>query len=367
MNRTKLMPVLSIGLFILMISCSTNSYSVTKHSLSPEKTYIMGGIIGRFDVTLGVFELVDYKPQLVLTLNYKTSIINNFADFFQGVVDDLKENEKITIKSACFGVPGNTQTDKGFIHSHHSFAVDGNELMQRGLLESVAVINDFELQGYGIGQIAPENIIQINKGIEVPQAPKAIIGAGTGLGSALIVQCWDTYKQTFVFPLGACFMDFAPQTQAELDFAHYLNNRTGQNAAWGKVLGATGGITVLYDYLGTKSGYGNTDTFTDNAIFDHYYSDQHCKDAVDLYLTLYAQLIRTMIYAVLPHGGVYITNTIATDYTDLLTEPTFFEEILTCHNDWFKPIVEKIPVYVVTDKNISLYGAAHYLIGMQYV
>jgi glucokinase len=329
--------------------------------------YILGASIGRYDTQLGIFKVTEHKPELVTTLAYKTTTITNFTEFLESTLHDLASQD-ITITRACFAVPGNT-SNRLFIQAPHlSFPVDGQEMMQRGLLKQVFVLNDFEIQGYGIDSIDPKNIIQISKGAPRENAPKALVGAGAGLGSVLMI--WDTTQQQYEsLPLGACFTDFAPQNNQEMDFAQYIRKNVTHcdNCSWGQVLGSGSGIRGMYNYFSSLQKSPVSIEIPDaETIFAQKDVDPLCKQAVELYMRLYAQLIRTMTYVVLPYGGLYITNSLAINHSDLVTSPEFLSEIFNCRHDWLKNMLCEIPLYVVTDPTVTLYGAAHYLLQHAY-
>ncbi len=334
------------------------------NSALAESEYIIGGNIGRYETKLGIFKINDNNPEHVVTLYYPTSSITHFSDFIDHILEDLKTENNIIISRACFGVPGNTSEDRMFIQSPHlSFAVDGHELIEKKLLKQAFVLNDFEVQAYGINALDETKFIPINKGVMRNNAPKLIIGAGAGLGSALLTH--NAQQNTSnVLPLGPCYMDFAPQTQEELDYVAFLHNLLDENIiTWGKVLGSTGGIMAAYDFIKTRKEYASTiDAKDRDAIFANASFDEQCKDTVDFYLKLYARLIRNIAYAVLPHGGVYITNTIAMKHHSFFSTPEFYEQLFDCKHLWMKAMFHDIPVFIINEPNISLYGAAQYLL-----
>lgn len=330
---------------------------------SNASNYILGGSIGRYDTQLGVFEVVDGELALIKLRECKTSAITNFTDFLTEFLAGL-EQEDITIDRACFGVPGNT-VDRLFIQAPHlSFPVDGQEMLDRGLLKEVFVLNDFEVQGYGIESVDPKNIIQINKGISRVHGTRVLVGAGAGLGSMLMI--WDAaHKRYESLPLGACFTDFAPQTKEDLEFAAYIKEYVTHcdNCSWGQVLGSGSGLCGVYKYCRSlESRPSLKENLDAEDIFVYRDIDPLCDKAVKLYMQLYAQLIKNVAYMVLPYGGLYITNTVAVNHSELVTNPEFLNEIFNCRHDWLKNMLSEIPMYVVTDPSIPLYGAAQYVV-----
>ncbi len=353
----------SLFLFLGVFNSYSYEFSYEIYNLersAPVSEYILGAYVGRDVIKLGVFANTQKKPTLVLVASSATEEVTNFTDFLRDALSQLKANYSISIKKACFGVPGNANESKTYIQAPHlSFPVDGNEMIQQGLLETVAVLNDFEVQGYGVESLDEQKVVQINAGKERKQAPKIILGAGTGLGSTLMV--WNDAQQVHnSLPLGACFMDFTPHNQDDLNFRSFLKKRLNyEKCSWGNALGSTGGIWAAYDYFHQQMTSEEAYAAHLDTIFAK--RDPICAAATDYFLTLYARLIRNMLYAVLPYGGLYLTNDLVMNYSSLFTAPEFVEEILRCDHEFLKAIVAEIPMYVVTDNKLGLYGAAQYI------
>ncbi|MBO0155287.1 glucokinase, partial [Vibrio parahaemolyticus] len=69
-------------------------------------------------------------------------------------------------------------------------------------------------------------------------------------------------------------------------------------------------------------------------IFARRADDLFCKDAVDMYMHLYARLVRNVAYAQLPYNGLYIVNTVAECYPELFTDPSFMQEVFNTDNQY---------------------------------
>lgn len=331
-----------------------------------QEKYILGCIIARIDTQVGIFALHNQKPQLILEYTTKTSTLTNFTDFIQQVLTDLKNQYKITIDRACVGVPGNPSANKDIIIPfHHPFIINAHDIKQKTSLETVLVVNDFEVIGFGITVLDPKNVIQINPGIPRPNAPQLVIGVGNGLGSCLMI--WDTKDQYYrPSPLAFAYTDFTAQP-SEYDVVDFIKKAYHDNISWGYMLGLKGGIKKMYEFILDKH-HAQSILKTDDAqeIFDKQSKDLLCKETVDLYMRLYCRILRNATYAVLPYGGVYITNGVVEKNPELFTSPEFFQEFLNANNAQLLPILKEFPVYIVTDPNVKIYGAAQYLLMYEY-
>lgn len=328
--------------------------------------YIIGCNVAKNEVTTGLFKVHDRKPELVCEYNIATDKIADFAQYIAPLVTDINEKHNVVVKRACFAAPGNTNAQKNCIKAPHlPFVVDGIAIEKATSIEKALVVNDFETIGFGVQAINPKEIVTLHEGKPRAKGTQVIVGAGNGLGSGLML--WDAVSQSYLpSPLSYSFVDFAPENELELEFARYLQRKPTESRSWGKVLGASGGILRIYDFLDLqklkeyKSPAKQYEQYTD--VFAHRNDDERCADAVALYMKLYARLIRNVAYAQLPYNGLYITNTVAEKYPELFKDPLFLKEVFNTGNQYLLDYLKEIPVYLATHPKLQLYGAAQYLL-----
>jgi len=316
--------------------------------------YLLGVVVDKYRVMAGLFStqdamFVDIREQSIDT-------IGDFNECMVGLHASLSQQYNISIKCACIAVSGNTQPSKDYIQSPHlSFPIDGALIGALCDMETVFVINDFEIIGYGLKNGGNHYCFAINDGVSQDKAPRLILGAGAGLGSSLLV--WNELAEQYeVLPLGACFTDFVPMNEEELAFADFIRNKNGL-ASWGYILGSKGGLCAVYEYITGQSG----DYTHPQAIFDNRFADEACKQAVDFYMTLYTRLIRNAILFVQPYGGVYLVDNVVLQNQMLFQDAEFLAALLDCHNDTLKSILVQVPLYGLVEPAIELYGTINYL------
>lgn len=327
--------------------------------------YIIGCNVAKNEVITGLFKVCNRKPELAREYKIPTDTISDFTQYMATLIKNINEEHGITVKRACFAAPGNTKAQKNCIKAPHlNFIVDGVAIEQKTSIEKALVVNDFETIGFGIQAINPKDIVTLHEGKPRAKGTQVIVGAGNGLGSGLML--WDAASQSYLpSPLSYSFVDFAPESELELELSRHLQKHTGSHS-WGKVLGASGGILRIYDFLDLqkskqyKSPTKQWEQYTD--VFAHRHHDERCADAVALYMKLYARLVRNVAYAQLPYNGLYITNTVAEKYPELFTDPSFLKETFNTGNQYLLDYLKEIPVYLATHPKLQLYGAAQYLL-----
>src|SRR5690606_16697325 len=72
----------------------------------------------------------------------------------------------------------------------------------------VAIVNDFEATARGLLELEAHEVVVLQEGVVDPSAPVAVLGAGTGLGQALLV---PTATGARVLPTEGGHTDFAPR------------------------------------------------------------------------------------------------------------------------------------------------------------
>jgi glucokinase len=343
----------------LAVCIGFNSLIAT--TLDTSCSYIIGCDIGRTEIITGVFAIIDGKPQLALKFSTATKDVTDFTAYVTPLIDAITKEHGITITTACFAAPGNTNAQKNFIRDAHlPFVIDGVAIQAGTTIKQVLVVNDFECTGFGIQAIDPAAIITLHPGKPREHGTRVIVGAGNGLGSGLML--WDAAHACYQpSPISYSFVEFCPQTELELAFTRYLQENTG-SVSWGKVLGASGGIMRIYDFLNRR----NVDESVPASyahyleIFANRFNDAHCMDAVKLYMHLYARLIRNVAYAQLPYNGIYITNTVAERNPELFTDPAFMQDVLDTNNQFLFDYLIDIPIYLATHPDMQMHGAALY-------
>jgi glucokinase len=68
-----------------------------------------------------------------------------------------------------------------------SWIVDGATLCDAFGMAEVRVINDFEAVAWALPHLTPDDLFAIGGGTAAPEAPAAVLGAGTGLGLACLI------------------------------------------------------------------------------------------------------------------------------------------------------------------------------------
>jgi glucokinase len=330
---------------------------------------VLASDIGGTNSRFAVFQIQENKPILVRSLLFRSDEINNFAELINEVLKFVREKYGYQIEKASFAVAGAISANRDFVHiTNVNLDFDVADIIAKTGLKSIKLVNDFEAVGYGIQILDEQSVFQINKGskdIVTRHKPKVAIGAGTGLGKAILVWNRATQQYSVVSSEGG-HADFVAQNQNELELVNFVKselNLKDENVEWEDLLSGSG-ISLIYKFLQSIGKYEQTkysikikeSNYSSVLISKYKTQDKLCKDAFDLFARFYARVAKNLALEVLALDGVYIVGKIATENIEIFDEENFFDEFFNCRK--LRNVLEQIPVFIVTDFNVGLYGAA---------
>ncbi len=326
---------------------------------------ILGADIGGTNSNFGFFQLYNHKPKLLFSVHAKSKQILDFPALVGQVMEFVKQNYGITIAHAMFASAGVVSPKRDFSKpTNLPIEIDARAIEKVTGLSCVHIVNDFEVIGYGISLLDPKDLVLVNKGVVCEHANQAILGAGTGLGKCTMF--WDRYAARYV-PVASegGHADFAIQRPIELELAQFIQQTEKRtcNISWEDVLSGNG-IQRIYQFFHANANGGKHPKQEQvphpDEIFNRRNDDQHSWDTFELYTMLYARCAKDFALDVLARGGVYIAGGIAANNLPMFKLPCFMQEFVNCGKQAL--LLKEVPIYVITDYNVSLYGAAHYLL-----
>ena len=179
-------------------------------------TLLLAGDIGGTKTILRLVEISDSsKLHTIFEESYHSG---DFLDLVPMVQQFLVKANTATPQKACFAIAGPVVNNTAKLTNLVWF-LDSDRLQQELGIASVTLINDFAAIGYGIFGLQPEDLLTLQAGKLRPEAPVAIIGAGTGLGQGFLIKQGNYYQ---VFPSEGGHTDFAPRNELEFQLLKYL-------------------------------------------------------------------------------------------------------------------------------------------------
>jgi glucokinase len=258
---------------------------------------------------------------------------------------------------ASFGVAGTIVGDR-VVSTNLPWPVDRGVLAQALAIRSerVLLLNDLVAAAASLEHLKPEDLLQLNEGRPEPEAPKALIAAGTGLGEAILF--WDGSRYR-VYPSEASLTDFAPRNDRELLLLQSLRQRLPRVCTEEIVSGR--GFRAIHQIIFPGVHHRFFDEAVDPAAKITQQALAHscpaCEETLHIWLEAYGAEAGNMALRTLPFGGVYIAGGIALKILPMLKDGSF----VRAFSDKAKLSTQlaKIPISVVLSEDAPVWGAAY--------
>lgn len=232
----------------------------------------------------------------------------------------------------------------------------------------VLLINDFEAQALACLTPLMETASPLYAGngaapagqnarFEVPGrgggSPCLVVGAGTGLGMALLVpggavtgsaesvRVWPSEGGHAVFP-------FVENEDDEFAFGRFVALRRGVAAARGDDVLSGPGLALLHEFLTGRALEPAQVTSL---------PDFELSGTCRMFARFYGRLCRNMVLITLARSGVVISGGLAARCPALIRHPAFLAEFLAAPAQ-FRDLLSAVPVWHNADPLAGLWGAA---------
>jgi glucokinase len=265
---------------------------------------------------------------------------------------------------ACLAVAGPIEGHMARI-TNLPWIVDAHSVQDQLRIPAVRLANDFEAAAVGVPLLSADQLVPLGGGPRNPTGPMVVTGPGTGLGQAFLH--WSAADSRYlVAPSEAGHADFAPRTPLEWGLCDHLAELYGR-VSYERVISGPA-FKDLIAYLLADPALGSLATEeTRQALLREEAAvvvvrqavaarDPLCAIAVNLFSAALGAYAGNLALTVLATGGVFIAGGIAPRIVRLLESGPFraaFED-----KGRLKPFVTKVPVFVVTSRELGLLGAA---------
>jgi glucokinase len=239
--------------------------------------------------------------------------------------------------------------------------VDAGELSRCVDGRPVRLINDFAAVGYGIEALHAEDLLELQAGVPQARGVRAVLGAGTGLGQAILAWQGTGYE---VLTGEGGHADFAPTNELQMGLLRFLRARLGR-ACWENVLSGPG-LANIYAYLrehggatpsaGLEQAVASGDPAAAVSEFALTGKDPVALQALDLFVEVYGAQAGNLALTCLPRGGLYVAGGIAPRILAALASGAFLRTFQA--KGPMSDLLATIPVRVVKNAAVGVLGAA---------
>jgi glucokinase len=139
-------------------------------------------------------------------------------------------------RAACLAVAGPV-SDNVCRLTNLSWEISGARLAQRFAFAPALVVNDFAALALGVPHLAPEELISIGGGAALAGQPVAVVGPGTGLGTATLIAVDGNW---LALPGEGGHTGLAPMAEPEAEAIRRIRARLGSRLSTEEILSGRG-------------------------------------------------------------------------------------------------------------------------------
>jgi glucokinase len=309
---------------------------------------ILAADIGGTNSRFAYFE-ADESLSYVISLWLKTGESDSFGDLIEKLEQTGFPLKPEDADIAVFAVAGPVKRGVYSAPPFISWDIDiSNAKIDFGL-KSAFLINDFVAQAFSCRSRVGEHAEKILEGVLDLDATAAVLGAGTGLGKAALVP--DKSGGFVAVPSEGGHADFPFETEHEFEFMNFVKKELKEDYVTGNYVVSGRGISYVHRFL------------TGEKLEPKDVSKCFIKkcETLNWASRFYGRICRNFALETLAQGGVYIAGGVAAKAPLLLKHKAFEKEFRSSKT--MGHILEKIPVYLITNEESGLWGSA--LFGLQ--
>ena len=333
---------------------------------------VLAGDIGGTNTNLALVGQKNGKLTIIVEAVFPSREITGLTEPIKELLQTTKsERADLIVKQGCICAAGPVESNCCKL-TNLNWNIDGNALSKELGLE-IRVINDFLGISYGIPTLDVNNPEQIlafkHTDGSVPEprlATKAVIGPGTGLGAGFLT--WNG-KDYMPNSSEGGHLTFAPFDEDSQSFRDYMRKQLNANPDVEVLVSGTG-IQNLYEWWRDTKGLPKSEAWAEiekakptdrprllSKLSD---SDPVAASMLRLFVKMLARYASDISTLLLPFGGLYLAGGVAQkELRWLIGENLFMECYEMAYNKNIKPLLLQVPVYLIKDYSISLYGAAN--------
>lgn len=270
------------------------------------------------------------------------------ADFssFNELLDAYLREVSAPIDGGCLAVAGPVADDGRLAKiTNLPWTIDAARLEKDFGLGRLMLINDFAGVALGVTALAPDQRVTLHAGEPRADGIRLVIGAGTGLGMAVLVPTGDGWR---VLPSEGGHVGFAPRDETQARIWRALFEEHGRVTAE-RVISGPGLASIHFILTGEKADPAE---ISERALG----GDTSARQTVDIFMASYGAFAGDMALALMARGGVFLAGGVTQKLLPLLQDGAFMAAFNAKaeHTD----LARQMPVHGVTEPEIGLLGAA---------
>ncbi|HKO88920.1 MAG TPA: glucokinase [Burkholderiales bacterium] len=303
---------------------------------------VLGGDIGGTRSRLAIAEVESGMPRSRRVHIYAN---DDFSDFNSLLRRFLQEEPMgLSVVRVCLGLAG-PQEGGAVQLTNRDWTIRTAEVESLFPHAKVQLVNDFETAAYGIDLLASDDLLTLQAGQPMAQAPQLVIGAGTGLGVAYRLWIGNSYR---VLAGEGGHASFAPIDEQQLKIWRAIYDAEGRVSDEMLISGA--GIARIFSILSRERI--SPPEVSRRAMEKN---DPTAKQTLEIFARCYGAVAGDHALAILARGGVFMAGGVAPRIHEFLQASRLLEAFNA--KGHHTPVAQRMPVHVVLNEQLGLLGA----------
>jgi glucokinase len=306
---------------------------------------VLAGDIGGTNSRLAIFER---RADGIEKIGQQTYPSRDYGSVAEITVEFL-ESRAIHCDVVCLGLPGPVGSERVVQLTNLPWRVDRDRLRRSLNARHVELINDVEASAIGVHRGPVEDFVCLREGRAEQDGNRAIISLGTGLGVAGLTPSGRAFSTE------AGHATFSPRTEFDLNLHRDLS-REFDHVSWERVASGPA-LTRIYDALAPEG----QDRLAAPAIVDGSELDPTSRRTLEIFGSYVGAVTGNIALTMMATGGIFFCGGVAPKVFDVLGPDPILAALVD--KGRMRPLLERIPIYLVRDDDLAVTGAAHLALG----
>ena len=280
--------------------------------------------------------------------SYVNALFPDFETLLAAFIAEFGETSEISL--LCLALPAPVK-GKSVTLTNIDWTLRQKHLSEQFSIGEVIFINDFQAAALGTTVVDESKLITLNQFPVEPLGPRAVIGAGTGLGVAYMHWLQTSFR---AFATEGGHVDFAPRDDIQEELYDYLEKKYDR-VSYERILSGPG-LVDLYNFCKESNGREVTAGWVNRQAVEG--SNLAAVTAMRLYATIFGAFVGNIVLMFRPTGGVYLVGGVTVKTAYWLQSEFFLDAFLD--KGRMSSLAVQTPLYLVNDENTGLKGVIEF-------